>query len=697
MDFATLKREVLADWRAQTDFRDKAEDDFHFEAGHQWSDTEARELEGVRQPMVFNRVATIISAVAGSEINNRTEVRYIPREIGDVKPNEVLTAGAQWFRDQADAEDEESQAFRDMLICGMGWTETFLDFEEDPEGRPAVQQVPVAEMCWDRHSHRKGLTDAARVARVRAVPNAQAREMFPGKELSEINCDWIRAQSQVKLHHQSLVGEEYRDQDGEEDDDGLVVTVQAQWRERKTYVQYVEPQTGEKAELTKAEWDKLGRAGVPTMLIPNREYSKWCWKQAFLGATGFLKENAPCEDAATFRAITGYWDPKDKRFTGLLKPMIDPQKFANRWMTQTLHIINTNSKGGVMYESDAVEDMASFEDSWAASDSATRVAPGALSNGKITPKPAPAIPVALMQLTEFAIVSIRDASGVNQELLGLRDADQAGVLEYQRRQASMNTLAHYFDSLRLYRKWQGRVMLYFLVKWIAPTGRLVRIQKEGLEQYVPLAIDDDTATFDVIVDDSPTAPNEKERTWAILSEMLPAFAEMIPPEMWPDILEHSPLPASLTDKFREVAEKMAQQPPQPDPKVMLAQAKVEETQMRMEAARQADERKAALDQQKMANERETAEIERDQMIMEGHFAQQEHMMKLRELSAELQATFAKIDADREAQAMKLQTQAASSSMQLDTQRQTSAIGVKSAKDMAAVKKKTAAKPKNPAR
>ena len=73
------------------------------------------------------------------------------------KPNEILTAGAEWFRDEANAEDEETQAFEDMLTVGLGWTETLLDYMADPEGAPRVVRLDPLEMCWDSHAHRKGL------------------------------------------------------------------------------------------------------------------------------------------------------------------------------------------------------------------------------------------------------------------------------------------------------------------------------------------------------------------------------------------------------------------------------------------------------------------------------------------------------------------------------------------------------------
>jgi hypothetical protein len=51
-----------------------------------------------------------------------------------VKKNELLTFGAKWLRQQCVAEDEESDALPDQVVCGMGWTETRLDYEDPGRG-----------------------------------------------------------------------------------------------------------------------------------------------------------------------------------------------------------------------------------------------------------------------------------------------------------------------------------------------------------------------------------------------------------------------------------------------------------------------------------------------------------------------------------------------------------------------------------
>lgn len=639
-DFTQLKEWALSDWRAQRSFREDAEEEYNFINGHQWTDAERAELaEKQRVPIVFNRTAAVLSSVAGSEINNRTEVRFIPREIGDVKPNEILTAGATWFRDQANAEDEESQSFHDLLVCGIGWTETKLDFDKDPEGHPEIERISPLEMFWDCHAHRRGLTDAARVGRVHTISTTDAKDMFPGHTLTDIDADWMDKRDEASTEW-NAAGDEYRDDTtGEENDKETVTVVQIQWRERERTVEYVDPATGQKAEMPQSKFDAISKR-VP-LNIPSRRLNRLVWRQAFLGRDDILKQNQPDPHGPTFKAMTGQWDIKDKRFFGLLRAMMDPQKYANKWLSQTLHIMNSNAKGGVMYETDAVPDPRQFEEDWAASDAAQPVNPGALAQGKIQPKPQAQMPSALMNLTEFAISSIRDVSGVSLELMGMREANQAGVLEYQRRQSSMTTLAGYFDSLRYYRKRQGETLLHFLREHIAPSGRLVRIVREDQVQYVPLAVDGDSRSYDVIVDDAPSAPNEKEKAWEVLQQMMPILQNAgLGMEDWAEVLEYSPLPSSFADKVREKAQAAKQQGPSPQEQLMMAE--LQKTQ--------AEAQKIGAEAQAVGFDAQQAQTDMAMKQQEQQFKAQEHQFRQREAQMDMAESAIDIDAAREERA-----------------------------------------------
>src|SRR5262252_895105 len=170
-DEALLRK--LKRWERQakqhwSEWREEARQSYDYVAGHQWSaDDKAALLDQMRQPVTFNRIAPMVDAVTGAEILNRQEVRYSPREQGDVQVNEIISAADEWARDLADTEDEESDAFADVVVCGMGWSETRMDYSEDPEGRIVDDRIDPLEMWSDPQAKKRCIADARYVIRAR--------------------------------------------------------------------------------------------------------------------------------------------------------------------------------------------------------------------------------------------------------------------------------------------------------------------------------------------------------------------------------------------------------------------------------------------------------------------------------------------------------------------------------------------------
>ncbi len=131
-------------------WREQAREDFGFYNGDQWDEKDLAALKEQNRPvMTFNRIAPLVNAVVGSERNNKREVQFIPRQVGKAFPNELLTGAAEWFRDRAHAEYADSDAFQDAVICGMGWTDTRLNYEDNLEGEPVVTHLDPLKMVQD--------------------------------------------------------------------------------------------------------------------------------------------------------------------------------------------------------------------------------------------------------------------------------------------------------------------------------------------------------------------------------------------------------------------------------------------------------------------------------------------------------------------------------------------------------------------
>lgn len=582
-EFQRLKKDIIKADRARSKWRTEAKESYAFVASDQWNEEDRAILAEQNRPEItFNRCAPILNAVCGLEVNNRQGVVYLPRTLDDTGVNEVYTNAGKWIRDECHAEDEESESFRDLAICGEGWTETRMDYDDDPKGMVVEERIDPLEMGVNKGACRRNYIDAQMIYRAREMDPDEVRALLAlDPELNDAALDarWL-SDSVVPEDggqgNKKDYPEKTRDavKSGRRGGRETVKVIQCQYWKREPVILVATEQDQEPQQMTEEEFAKFqARADAinaaadealaldPLSPAQRMKYEharsmKKVFYQCFIG-NRILKLERLEMDTFQFKAMTGYRDREKKCFYGMIRDMKDPQRWANKWLSQTMNIMNTNAKGGLIAETDAFQNQRKAEKDWADPTKIVMVKPGALQKQKIKERTALPLPQGLESLMMFAISSIRDVTGVNLELLGQADREQAASLEAQRRQSAMTVLAAMFDSLRKYRKLQGRLMLQFIQ--LLPEGTLIRILEEGQYKYIPLVKEESVEKFDVIIDQSPSSPDQKQFVWAITAQILQM--QILPPQAIIELLKYSPYPESVVLEIRKALGVDGQLPP----------------------------------------------------------------------------------------------------------------------------------------
>lgn len=548
-------------------WRQEARKCYKFYGNEQWTQEAISELEEKgKAPITFNRVTRNVNAVTGIEQKNRQAVAYYPREPGDTAVNELLTGAADWVRQSCDAEDEESQAFQDAVICGLGWTETRLDYEQDPDGMIVIDRIDPLEMGYDNHASKANLDDARWLYRVKRFTEDEFKEIW-GEKAEEVVRERI-FEDHEEPHNATKAFEYENDHGDKQNDDRKYEVVQYQWYETEFFYRVIS-ESGNIVELSEKKFNKLERKGyLDIERIRYVKQKRRRYKQAFLIGNKVLEKSDLPVNNFTFRAITGLPNRGRNQWFGVVSLMIDPQMWANKWMSQILYILQTNASGGTIFESGTFRNQQRAIHEWAKPNSMIEVNKNMLD--KIAPKPAAGgYPEGLESLLQFAITGVQEVTGINAEMLGASDRNQPAYLEEQRKEAATGVLSPFFNSLRRYHKEQGRVLAEMITEYISD-GRLARITTDEGAQYVPLLKDELTFKYDVIVDEAASSPNVKERVFAVLSQMIPQLIQLgieVPPE----VLDYFPLPSNLVEKWKQIL-----RPPEPTPEEIQAQQQQEQ-------------------------------------------------------------------------------------------------------------------------
>lgn len=702
--FSEWDKELEAHW---SEWREEAVTAYEVTAGRQWDKgaEEASALLGLTTVSI-NKIDSTVSAICGSEMTNRQTVRYYPRETAvrgpdgsmqDVAVNELLTSAAEWVRDECEAQDEESEAFRDCVICGLGVIESRMDYDNDIQGRAVVERVDPMEISIDATARRPNAVDASYLRRKRAFSKDEAKRRFG------TDGDSDAAPTSSGEVHDNHPNSAYQGRGADQfmGRNDVWVT-EFQWRELEVVYLVPNQNMGQVEVLEEMEFQRLAEQAPELYELATKATVARFYRAVRAGNKIVMSGPLDCGEF-TYKFLTGKLDRNRGVWYGVVRAMVDPQRLLNKQISQIQRIVDTNAKGGLLSEVDAFEDPVQAEEDWAASDTIVWTKAGAVSGGKVVPKPMSQLSTGFDRLLAIANEAVPGVSGVNNEMLGIIDREQAGVVDVTRKEAAYGVLKAFFSSLGRYRRMHGRHLLKMIQKYMSD-GRLVRISgRTGSIQYLPLVREMTTGRYDVIVDEAPTGPNQKERVFQFLGQMMPLLRSMsLPPSVLLKFMEYAPIPTSLVAEIQQIAKEEAQKAAQqPNPAMLKAQAEAQQAQTEAQQAQvmlqkiqmdgqaaqvkaqsdqmkaqseqarlQLDLQKSQLEQQKLQIENQWAKLEMEkvqtQQIADQHEAElraRETAMRERNDTAKIEADAQKAQADIELQRLELENRRAEIELQ----------------------------------
>jgi hypothetical protein len=579
------------------DWEKEARVDFEYASLQQWSKDDKDKLEAQGRPaLVFDRTRPIIASVAGTEITQRYEPKFLPRDadLGDVDIaySEAANKTYRWIRDRGDFAHHESLAFQSALICGVGCTELYLDYEEDPDGVIKMARVPIFEIGWDPSSIDPNYMDARYVIRDRWVDEDEVIQRFgrdvadkakligeqnaPGRSRGFLSSLFAREiDDPRRTYFENRSGKYY-------DTKRRQIRVWEMCRKERTYVTRIVPPAflgGDDLFVPKKEAEEFIRmyqaqimqynVQAATMGMPPEPPLRFIedfpttkvWRSYHSGNEVIDDKELPMH-YFPYQFITAFedWSDQARRYHfGLMRSMRDPQMYANKFFSHMVHMWASNPKGAIMFEEDLFQNMDEARDSWAAADGWLPVDIGKLQG------PSPKYQIipssinynGVQMLLQHSIGSVSAAAGISEQYTvgnptDLRRTAASAVSSVK--ESNQVTISQPFDALRLYKRIQGRLILDHVAAYV-PVNQLTRLlnPEEQMEFIQPAKEGKLHQQYEVIAEEAPASKSKQMDVFNKIMEtsFIPQLMEIgvtVPPEL----AKYFPFPPDINAEFEKV-------------------------------------------------------------------------------------------------------------------------------------------------
>lgn len=554
-------------------WQEEAQEDYDFVAGKQWSEADKQALaESGRPAITVNHIKPLINILSGYQRLNRYDIDFLPRTEDDMDVCQVRKALTKYIMDRCDYDTQESLAFLDAAIGGIGWLDVGYKFDEElNDGEAFVKREDPFGIYPDPEAHKIDFSDAKFICRAKWVDKEDLKAAFP-----EVAGD-IEAQYKVYDTAERFDSKRENSLWYKRDLDKVrLVECWYKTREKKTQY-YLADGSVVQQEDVKVEMFLSGAiVGQKTV---NCTKVKVC---SFFDEVLLEDIDSPYKhgDFPLVPIMCYHYGVGDLP-AGFVRDLKDPQREINKRRVQILHILNTSGNGGGFIEEDAMtpQQKADFKRHGATPGYFAEVRPMAL--GKVRERAIGSPPTGVIQAESQATQDLKMISGINEALMGTDIAASASgrAIELKQKQA-ITHIAPMFDNLRKAKKqvayllWgrrghKGVIPQYYTEQKVfrieGPNGVdfvTVNQQTQGQDRLgnaITTTLNDlSQGEFDIVVSDTSASTTQRQAQLWTLVESVQKLG--IPGDIVFDvILDLSDLPNKADIKQRYQQRQEAQQ------------------------------------------------------------------------------------------------------------------------------------------
>lgn len=552
-----------------------------FYKGEQWDDSDKRYLEGLnRACLTINEVGKNIDELLGYQMEQRTDLRYLPQEGGDQVVADLLNVLSKRILDSCYYGREESKWFKDQAVVGFGDLLVYMDFKEDIRGEIKVERFPWDCIVYGAHE-KEDLSDCEYEVRSKMHSKASLKMLYPKKadKIEKSFDNFFERNSGDKV----LSGGTNSDyqfavkiEDFPQTLDGntqLVDIAKKEFRLVQCTRKLYEPVSVVVSEeenffFTAFGWEEKDVEAVqsiPGFSVITQTKTRFRVTK-FCGNVVLSDENPADLPVQDFFTVPVYAYRQRGEFWGKVEVAKDPQREINKRRSQTIDIMNRMAASFWFYDEDT------FPDGEAERFRKNSSKPGAMFkvndiNRKPVKEEGAQYPSALVEIMRMDQENLQRLMNI---VVMQGGANESGTMFLEKKKQRLTGNEFLFDNLAFAKQRLGKLLVALIQRYYDADRifRIVNTQykkqpfkiagqdfKEFSEQQIIDMLENaDLTKYDVIVTESSFSPSTRLGVATVLFDLMKNGAP-IPPEL---PLEFIDMPDSIRTRITTTMQQQAE-------------------------------------------------------------------------------------------------------------------------------------------